>query len=91
MSWEESNKFSKSVDRNTGQWRKNEKIINKSKTLKSARDKVEGFGKTSMITTGVNDEQYKEGYDKIKWNTDKPKAKFKVRINGVLQNPDEEA
>jgi len=91
MSWDENNKFSRSVDKNTSQWKKNEKIINQSKTLKSARDKVEGFSKTSMISTGVNDEQYKEGYDQIKWNKDKPKPKFKVRINGVLQNPDEEA
>lgn len=90
-SWDESNKFSRSVDKNTTQWRKNEKVINQNKTLKSARDKVEGFSKTSMITTGVNDDQYKEGYDKIKWNKDKPKPKFKVRINGVLQDNDEEA
>lgn len=90
-SWDESNKFSRSVDKNTTQWKKNEKIINQNKTLKSARDKVEGFSKTSMITTGVNDDQYKEGYDKIKWRKDKPKPKFKVRINGVLQDNDEEA
>jgi len=87
-----NDKYSKAPDKNTTQWRKNEKVINQNKVLKSARDKVEGFSKTSMITTGVNDEQYKEGYDKIKWNTkDKPKPKFKVRINGVLQDNDEEA
>ena len=90
-SWDESNKFSRSVDKNTTQWKKNEKVINQNKVLKSARDKVEGFSKTSMITTGVNDDQYKEGYDKIKWRKDKPKPKFKVRINGVLQDNDEEA
>lgn len=92
MSWDESNKFSRSVDKNTTQWKKNEKIINQNKTLKTARDRVEGFSKTSMISTGVNDEQYKEGYDKINWNTKvKTKPNYRVRINGVLQNPDEEA
>ena len=83
-------KYSKAPDKNTTQWKKNEKIINENKVLKSARDKVEGFSKTSMITTGVNDEQYKEGYDKIKWNT-KPKQKkgFRVKINGVYQDEEE--
>ena len=89
MSWEENNKFSKSVDRNTTQWRKNEKIINQSKTLKSARDKVEGFGKTSMITTGVNDDQYKEGYDKIEWGKNKTKPSFRIKINGKYTDEEE--
>ncbi len=90
MSWDENNKFSRSVDRKTTQWKKNEKIINQSKTLKSARDKVEGFTKTSMITTGVNDDQYKEGYDKIQWNTDpKQKKSFRVKINGKYQDEEE--
>lgn len=90
MSWDENNKFSRSVDRKTTQWKKNEKIINQSKTLKSARDKVEGFTKTSMITTGVNDDQYKEGYDKIQWNTDpKQKKSFRVKINGKYLDEEE--
>ncbi len=83
-------KYSKAPDKNTTQWKKNEKIINQNKVLKSARDKVEGFSKTSMITTGVNDEQYKEGYDKIKWNTQpKQKKSFRVKINGVDQDEEE--
>ena len=53
-----------------------------------------GFGnevrKPSEITTGVNDAQYKAGYDNIKWSKDKPKATFKIRVNGKLINPDEE-
>ena len=83
-------KYSKAPDKNTTQWKKNEKIINQNKVLKSARDKVEGFSKTSMITTGVNDEQYKEGYDKIKWNTQpKQKKSFRVKINGVYLDEEE--
>ena len=78
-------------EKNTKQWKKNESIINKHPGLKAARDIANGFKPSSTISSGINDEQYKEGYDKINWNTkDKPKPKYKVRINGVLQNPDEE-
>ena len=78
-------------EKNSSQWKKNEKLIAKHPGLRAARDVTEGLKPSSGLSTGVNDEQYKEGYDKIKWNTkDKPKPKFKVRINGVLQNPDEE-
>ena len=84
-------KYSKAPDKNTTQWRKNEKIINQNKVLKSARDKVEGFSKTSMITTGVNDEQYKAGYDQIKWNTDNTvKKSYKVKINGRYVDEEED-
>lgn len=90
MSIEENNKYSRGAEKNSTQWKKNEKIINQNKTLKSARDKVEGFTKTSMISTGVNDEQYKEGYDKINWsNTRKEKKGYRVKINGVYQDEEE--
>jgi len=72
------------------QWKKNESIISKHPVLRAARDQSEGLGSSSIINTGVNDEQYKAGYDKIEWNKDKPKPKFKVRINGVLQDNEEE-
>jgi len=73
------------------EWKKNESIIAKNPILRAARDKSQGLGSSSTINTGVNDEQYKAGYDKINWNTkDKPKPKYRIRINGVLQNPDEE-
>ena len=72
------------------QWIKNEKIIAKHPGLRAARDIKEGLKPGSALSSGVNDEQYKAGYDQINWNTDKPKPKFKVRINGVLQNSDEE-
>ena len=77
-------------EKNTSQWKKNEKLIAKEPLLRSARDVQQGFKPGSGISTGVNDQQYKEGYDKIKWTKDKPKAKFKVRINGVLQDNEEE-
>jgi len=72
------------------QWIANEKIIAKDPVLRGARDTAEGFKPSSGITTGSNDAEYKAGYDKIKWNADKPKPKFKVRVNGVLQYPEDE-
>ncbi len=77
-------------DKNTTQWKKNEKLISKHPTLRAARDVSEGFTPSSGVSTGVNDEQYKAGYDKIKWTKDKPKAKFKIRVNGKVINEDEE-
>jgi hypothetical protein len=76
--------------KNTRQWVKNEKLINNNSKLRRMRDIGEGFKPGSGISTGANDEQYKEGYDKINWNTDKPKPKFIVRVNGkVVSKPDE--
>ena len=77
-------------EKNTTQWKKNEKLIAKHPTLRAARDVSEGFTPSSSISTGVNDQQYKEGYDKIKWNTkDKPKPSFKIRVNGKVINENE--
>jgi hypothetical protein len=77
-------------DKNTTQWKKNEKLISKHPTLRAARDVTEGFTPGSGISTGVNDEQYKAGYDKIKWTKSNEKKSFKVRVNGKVINPDEE-
>jgi len=71
------------------QWVKNEKLINKHPGLRAARDIQQGFKPGRGLSTGVNDAEYKAGYDKIEWNKDKPKPKFKVRINGVLQDNNE--
>ena len=76
-------------DKNTTQWKKNEKLISKHPTLRAARDVSEGFTPSSGVSTGVNDEKYKNGYDKIKWTKDKPKAKFKIRVNGKVINDEE--
>ncbi len=68
-----------------------EKIVSKNPFLRKMRAQSRGE-KASDITTGVNDQAYKDGYAKIKWSKqeDKPKAKFKTRINGVLQYPEDE-
>ena len=52
------------------------------------RDIAEGFKPGSTISTGVNDEQYKENFDKIKWAKpeDKEKPKFRIKINGKYQD-----
>jgi len=81
---------SKNPERNSAQWKKNEKIITKDPVLRKARDISEGFTPGSTITTGVNDQQYKDNYDKIEWGKNKKKPTFKVRVNGVVQNDDEE-
>ena len=93
MKYKKEEKMSKPKDtipeRNTTQWKKNEKLITKDPVLRKARDISEGFTPGSTISTGVNDEQYKAGYDKIKWNKDKPKPKFKIRVNGKVINDEE--
>jgi hypothetical protein len=68
----------------SSQWTKNERTINKSKALRDARDISQGLKPTSGISTGVNDAQYKAGYDKIKWTKaeDKPKPLFRTKVNG---------
>ena len=77
--------------KNSRQWVKNESLIAKNSYLRKARDKAEGFKPSSGISTGANDQQYKDGYDKIDWNSnkDKPKPKFRVKINGVYQDEEE--
>ena len=61
--------------KNTRQWIKNEKLIAKNPVLRSARDTAEGFKPSSGITTGGNDQAYKDGWDRIfgKKNKDKHK------------------
>jgi len=83
--------WAKAPDKKTSQWKKNESIIAKNPFLRAQRDKTQGFAPSSAINSGVNDEQYKQGYDKIQWNKDKPKPKFKMRVNGkVVSDPNEE-
>ena len=68
-----------------------ERIIDKSPEFKQIRSIKDGE-KYSLINSGVNEQQYKDNYDKIDWNSDKnkPKPKFKIKINGkVVSDPDE--
>jgi len=67
-----------------------EKIIDKNPEFKAIRSIKDGE-KYSEINSGVNDPQYKENYDKIKWTKSNEKKSFKVRVNGKLvESPDEE-
>ncbi len=65
------------------------KAIDKSPELKKIRSIKDGMS-YSEINSGVNDQQYKDNYDKITWTKDKPKPKFKVRVNGKVVNDEEE-
>jgi hypothetical protein len=48
------------------QWIKNEKIINENPVLKRARDRSEGFTKSSTIfSSGGNSQQYKDNWERI--------------------------
>jgi hypothetical protein len=82
--------WSKAPDKKTSQWKKNESIIAKNPFLRAQRDKTQGLGPSSAINTGVNDQQYKDNYDKIQWGNkeDKPKPKFTMRVNGKVVNKD---
>ena len=77
--------------KNTSKWIKNEKLIAKNPVLRGARDRAEGFKPSSGITTGANDEQYKEGYDKIQWGKKDPNKKpsFRIKVNGKYIDEEE--
>ena len=66
-----------------------EKLIDQNPEFKKIRSIKDGVA-YSGISTGHNDPQYKENYDKIKWNKSTDKKSFKVRVNGkVINDPDE--
>ena len=65
-----------------------EKIIDKSPEFKAIRSIKDGM-KYSEINSGVNDQQYKDNYDKIKWTKSNEKKSFKVRVNGKVINDEE--
>ena len=75
--------------KNSRKWINNEKLIAKNPILRKARDTSEGLKPSSGITTGANDQQYKDNYDKINWTKNK-KPSFKVRVNGKVINDEEE-
>ena len=62
-------------------------IVDKNPRLKALKSHSEGE-KYSEINSGVNDQAYKDGYDKINWGKrdDKIKPKFRVKVNGVYQD-----
>ncbi len=66
-----------------------EKFIDKSPELKKIRSIKDGES-YSEINSGVNDQQYKDNYDKIKWTKDKKtKPKFRVKVNGKYIDEEE--
>jgi len=67
-----------------------ERLIDKSPELKKIRSIKDGL-KASEITTGVNDQQYKDNYDKIQWSKKdkKEKPKFRVKVNGKYIDEEE--
>jgi hypothetical protein len=69
--------------------RQAEKFIDKSPELKKVRSIKDGMS-YSEINSGVNDQQYKDNYDKIKWTKDKKtKPKFRVKVNGKYIDEEE--
>ena len=69
-------KFSKSTVRQA------EKLIDNSPELKRLRSIKDGLS-SSEITTGVNDQQYKDNYDKINWSKKLNKnPSYRVKVNG---------
>jgi hypothetical protein len=74
-------------------------IVDASPELKKAKDISNGFsgkafgsthgGKGSAIRPG-DEKQYKDNFDKIDWGKNKEKPKFKVKVNGVYQDNDNE-
>ena len=68
---------SKIPEKNSQQWRKNEKLINQDPALKLARDRSEGIekrgsyykqthgGKGSAPRTDTNSQQYRDNWDRI--------------------------
>lgn len=55
---------------NSKQWIKNESIIAKSPQLRRMKDITNGFRPTSAVNTGVNDQAYKDGWERIFGNKD---------------------
>ena len=66
-------------------------IVDKNPRLRALKSHSEGE-KYSEINSGVNDQAYKDGYDKINWGKrdEKIKPKFRVKVNGVYQDKDDD-
>mgnify|MGYP003138384742 CR=1 FL=1 len=66
-------------------------IINKSPKLKKLKDQTEGLTHRGTIVASDSSQEYKDNYDKIDWgNKDTTKRKYKVKINGVYVDDQEE-
>jgi len=58
--------------KDSAQWRKNESIIAKNPQLRRMRDIQQGF-KPTGISSGINDQAYKDGWERIFGNKNKDK------------------
>ena len=89
--------------KNSAQWKKNEKIINNHPGLKQARDISEGIekpdrhykqthgGKGSAPRINLNSQKWKDAYDQIDWSGIRNEKKsYRVKINGVYQDQNED-
>jgi hypothetical protein len=66
------------------------KIVDKSPALKKLKS-VQHGEKYTEIQSGDNSEEYKAGYDKIDWGKrDTTKRNYRVKVNGVYQDSDDE-
>ena len=83
--------WGKGFKKNSHDWKKTETLITKNPILRKARDISEGFKPGSTISTGVNDQQYKDNFDKIQWAKpeDKEKPKFRIKVNGKYIDDEE--
>lgn len=64
-------------------------IVNKVPYLKKIKDQQQGLTYRGDIVSGDTSQQYKDNYDQIDWsNTRKEKKNYRVKINGVYQDED---
>jgi hypothetical protein len=66
------------------------KIVDKNPALKKLKSASHGE-RYSEIQSGDNSEEYKAGYDKINWGVrDTTKRNYRVKVNGVYQDEQDE-
>ena len=76
----------KPPEKNSSQWIKNEKIINKNPLLRQVRDTAEGFKPGSGITSAG----FGDNYDQIDFSKkDNSKRTYRVKINGRYVDEEE--
>lgn len=66
-------------------------IINKTPYLKKIKDKTEGLTHRGTVVSGDQSQEYKDNYDQIDWTKrDTSKRSYKLKVNGVEVDPNEE-
>jgi len=78
-------------DPKSSQGKKMEKMVYQNSFLKKMRAKSRGE-KYNDIVSADNSEEYKANYDKIDWSGVRSEKKsYRVKINGVYQDPEDES